>query len=389
MKILMVTSLSPSRVGLNEYGKLFLDTAANFKCHEFTFAADIDQYLDQSFEPPANIKVCRIWRYNDIFSCFKIAQLALRERPDVVWFNLIITSFGDRGLPAFLGLMTPLMLRVLGFRCVTTLHHLSAFLDFSATRYRGYEIIFKLCGRIAEQLLAWSGPIALLLDKYVTYFKNHYLFSNAVRMHHGFYALQLPAAPKPNKNVLVFGKFGSYKKLDFPIEIFRSLRLIDSTYTMTIAGGSHPSYPGYYESFADQYGSIDGLDFIGYVSDQNLADVFSKAGVVLLPYSSATGVSGVAHLAASACVPVVAAEIEDFVAMAKEEHVGIKFFKPGDLAGAIHSITEIINDTSLWSELSTLSSRSSTNYSIERVFESYMGLFESLVAPKSKQRSRR
>jgi hypothetical protein len=53
-----------------------------------------------------------------------------------------------------------------------------------------------------------------------------------------------------------------------------------------------------------------------------------------MPYSSATGASGVAHLACAYGVPIVSADISDFRQMEEEEGLAIDFYSTGD-AGAL------------------------------------------------------
>ena len=49
-----------------------------------------------------------------------------------------------------------------------------------------------------------------------------------------------------------------------------------------------------------------------------------------MPYSSATGASGVAHLACAYGVPIISSDIPDFAHMAEEESMAIEFYRTGD-----------------------------------------------------------
>ena len=58
--------------------------------------------------------------------------------------------------------------------------------------------------------------------------------------------------------------------------------------------------------------------------------LFRSASVLVLPYSSATGASGVAHLACEFGVPIISAGIEDFREMAWDEGLAIDFYETGN-----------------------------------------------------------
>ena len=375
---MLVSALSPSQVGLHEYGRFFYDACQKFPNHEFIFASDLNPNINQSVPEKSNVRVFRAWRYNSPANIFKLIKLARREKPDIVWFNLIVTSFGDRPIAAFLGLLTPITLRAIGYKTCVTLHHLSDFIEFNDSRFKKSKHIFKIFAAAAEQALAFSGPVTLLLDKYVHHFQSKYWRANAVRMHHGFPEFQESVQPNNCKHILVFGKFGSYKKIEFPIEIFAALRETDPSWTMTIAGSSHPSYPGYYESFAKSKTLVPGLEFLSYVPNAELPKLFARSGIVLLPYSSATGVSGVAHLSAVFGVPVVAANIDDFQAMQGEEGIGLKLFNQGNLSDAVRVIRDLAQNDANWQELSTKSLETAQKNSIQNTLGSYIQLFESI-----------
>lgn len=376
MKIMCVTALSPSRIGLNEYGRSFYGVSSFYQDHQFVFISDRDMQLDQAVDRFDNSRVERVWIYNDSWNLFRIIRCALREKPDAIWFNLILSSFGDRFVPAFFGLLTPLALRLLGFKCFTTLHHLSKYVELDSTKYVKLRRLVLLFTFLAEQALAASGVVMLLLDKYVVDFRRSYLCHRVVRVNHGFPEFKSRSRPHKIKNIVVFGKFGSYKRLEFPLEVFRRLKSIDPSWTMTMAGSSHPSYPGYYEGFAAANRVESGITFLNYVPEEQLAELFSNAGLAMLPYSSATGVSGVAHLAATFGVPVVASNIDDFVAMEKEENIGIRFFERNDVDDAVDVITRIMEDDQEWSELSKKSLKISQERSFKNILGSYIKIFQ-------------
>jgi len=80
----------------------------------------------------------------------------------------------------------------------------------------------------------------------------------------------------------------------------------------------------------DTYGPNPRIEFRGYVPESGLAELFSTASILVLPYDSATGSSGPAHQACEYGLPIVSADIADFRDMAADEDMAISFYKTGD-----------------------------------------------------------
>src|SRR5258708_8685085 len=72
------------------------------------------------------------------------------------------------------------------------------------------------------------------------------------------------------------------------------------------------------------------IEFTGYVHEDRLRDLFQRSSAAVMPYSSSTGCSGVAHLACAYGVPIVCADLPDFRQMADGEELAIEFYQPGD-----------------------------------------------------------
>jgi hypothetical protein len=99
---------------------------------------------------------------------------------------------------------------------------------------------------------------------------------------------------------------------------------------LVIAGGDHPQATGYVDSVKKKCSGDRRMEFTGYVQEKELADLFQSSSVAVMPYSSSTGSSGVAHLACQYGVPIVCADLPDFRQMAEGEELAIEFYQAGD-----------------------------------------------------------
>src|ERR1051325_735926 len=109
MKICLVTAFPPSRGGLSEYGFHIARELQQNPLLSLTVLADV--VPDVHEDNPNESFVVRCWNFNDPKTARKILQVIRKIDPDVVWFNLLFTTFGHDPLTAFRGLMLPAMTR--------------------------------------------------------------------------------------------------------------------------------------------------------------------------------------------------------------------------------------------------------------------------------------
>jgi glycosyltransferase involved in cell wall biosynthesis len=152
----------------------------------------------------------------------------------------------------------------------------------------------------------------------------------------------------PIHRILAFGKWGTYKRLELLIEAFNRVAIQLPNVSLVIGGGDHPKTPGYVQSVAERYAgsgsnSNHRIQFLGYVAEDAIPDLFREASLAVMPYTSSAGSSGVAHLAAQYGVPVIASDIRDFHEVAEHEGIAIRFFTPGDADSLVAQLLNTLN----------------------------------------------
>src|SRR5882672_9989579 len=106
MKICLVSTFPPSRGGLSEYGFHIARELQQDPLISLTVLAD---RLDTQQPELEEFSVVRCWSFGDLSSGANIARAIRELKPDVVWFNLLFTTFGHNPMVAFAGLATPLL----------------------------------------------------------------------------------------------------------------------------------------------------------------------------------------------------------------------------------------------------------------------------------------
>src|SRR6266849_1818561 len=380
MKICLVTAFPPSKERLNEYGYHLAEQLCRKDYVSLTVLAD--QIPEISGELPG-FDVVRCWKFNSITTPWDLLKTILQIKPDVVWFNLVFSSFGDKPVPAFLGLCSTLLLRLAGFYTHITLHHIIETLDLS--RGTRFPRLYRFCGAVATRLLLCCNSISVLLPSYRKVLLENYRGRNIHLSKHGVFAPppKFPDISKrghPEHRILAFGKWGTYKRLEVLIEAFTQLAQRLPDIKLVIAGSNHPATPGYIESVRDRWKNNPLMEFHGYLPEEKIADLFIDSSVLVLPYSSAGGPSGVAHQACEFAVPIVASDLPDFSDMADAAQIAIEFFERENPNSLAETLERLLADPARRIEMAEQNFAVALRMTMQEVVSSYVYSFSRALA---------
>jgi len=180
----------------------------------------------------------------------------------------------------------------------------------------------------------------------------------------------------PEHRILAFGKWGTYKRLELLIEAFQ--RLLDEmpNVRLIVAGGNHPQTPGYVESVAESMKDNPRVEFTGYVSEEDIPKLFRRSSVLVLPYSSATGASGVAHLACEFGVPILSAGIADFREMAFDEGLAVGFYETGSAQSLALEMHVLLSDPERMRDMSEQNFSAALRMTMPQIIRQYLRSFD-------------
>ena len=346
MKICLVTTFPPSQGGLSEYG---LHIAEELRRNPFLSLTILADKISPTQPELDGFSVQRCWSFDDPASAFRLLTAIGKLKPDVVWFNLLFSTFGRNPINAFLGLLTPLLARLSGRYTHVTLHHLMDTVDLKDAGVR-YARTYRMAGALATRMLLLSNSVSVLMPGYREILHEKYGHDNVHVRSHGVLTRR-PEYPdfsrrgNPEHRILAFGKWGTYKRLELMIEAFQIVRNALPNTKLVVAGGDHPQAAGYMASLKKKHGGNPAIEFTGYVHEDDLAGLFQSSSVAVMPYSSSTGCSGVAHLACAYGVPIVSADLPDFRQMADGEELAIEFYKPGSVQDLAQSLIGFLTNT--------------------------------------------
>ena len=377
MKICLVTTFPPSTGGLSEYG---FHIAQQLQRNPFLSLTVLADELSPNHVEPEGFNVVRCWSFNEPGSVFRLLKTLHRLKPDVVWFNLLFSTFGRNPLVAFSGLMTPLLARLSGLYTHVTLHHLMDTVELKDAGVR-HEGLYRFAGAVATRMLLLSNSVSVLMPGYRKILNDKYGRDNVHLRAHGILARR-PEFPdfgrrgNPIHRILAFGKWGTYKRLELMIEAFKQIAERLPEARLVVAGGDHPQARGYTESVKRQCAGDARIEFRGYVAEDALPDLFQSSTVAVMPYTSSTGCSGVAHLACAYGVPIVSADLPDFRQMAQGEEMALQFYPPGSAQGLAECLIDLLQNPEQQQRMATQNFSAALRMTMPNVVQKYLRHFE-------------
>ena len=385
MKVAVITSFPPSKVTLNEYGyhlvKNFVQRTEVSQLLLITDKTKEPKQLDFKNSTKVSVKEC--WEFNSYANIFTICRTILKEKPDAVLFNLQFVKFGDKKIPAALGLLIPMILRLFGFNTIVLLHNILEQVDLENAGFTSNKIAqktYKFIGTCLTKCILKADKVAVTISKYVEILNEKYKTDNVILIPHGTFEIpknpnfDLPEGPK---KVMAFGKFGTYKKVEILIDAVELIRKnSDEAIEIVIAGTDSPNTPGYLQEVKEKYAHIPGIIFTGYIEENEVATVFNESTMVVFPYTSTTGSSGVLHQAGSYGKAVVMPDLGDLSILVKEEGYIGEFFNPESTESLAKAIETILKDDDYRRKLAKTNYRAACELSMDKIVQMYIRDFK-------------
>jgi len=183
---------------------------------------------------------------------------------------------------------------------------------------------------------------------------------------------------------MAFGKFGTYKKIEILIEAVELIRQRSKQdLEIVIAGTDSPNTPGYLQAMKEKYGHVSQLRFTGYVAEEDVPQVFGDSAVVVFPYTSTTGSSGVLHQAGSYGKAVVLPDLGDLSILVKEEGYLGAFFDPKSADSLADAIQGVLNDETYRKRLGRINYKAACAIPMNAITQLYVDYFSAITYAKS------
>ena len=182
---------------------------------------------------------------------------------------------------------------------------------------------------------------------------------------------------------MTFGKFGTYKKVEPMIEAVELVRKETGLdIEVVIAGTDNPNVPGYLESVKEEYSHIENIRFTGYVAEEDVPILFKESAVVVFPYTSTTGSSGVLHQAGSYGKAVVMPDLGDLALLVQHEGYQGEFFIPSNIKSLAHAIKNILTNDEYRRKQGAKNYQAAIAFPMSKITQMYINTFHDIVVKK-------
>jgi glycosyltransferase involved in cell wall biosynthesis len=319
----------------------------------------------------------------------RIRKAVRDANPDIVLFNIQFASFGDKKIPATLGLLTPWLLKRDGHKVVVLLHNIMETVNLKSAGFGNnplIEKIIRLSGNIITRFILAADWVAVTIPKYVEILESKYNAKNVLLAPHGSFEEPTDTRPTPMPGgcptVMTFGKFGTYKTVDLLIESHAALQKNHPDLHLVIAGTDSPNAAGYLQSMQERYSHVKNVEYTGYVAEEDVSRIFGEAWVVAFPYTSTTGSSGVLHQAGGYGKAVVLPNLGDLAELVLEEGYDGEFFEPTDSNSLAEAIARVIDNPERQNEIGLRNYTAANGLPISEVVDWYIIHFEELLKKK-------
>ncbi|TAF62530.1 MAG: glycosyltransferase, partial [Flavobacterium sp.] len=375
------------KVTLNEYGyHLVQNFVQNEEVTELILLSDETKENKQlDFQNKEKIRVESCWRFNSYRSFFRILYRVHKTKPDCVLFNLQFVKFGDKKIPSAMGLLTPMFLRLMGYKTIVLLHNILEQVDLEKAGFTNNKILISIYNFIGSNLtrcLLRANRVAVTIHKYKEILEDKYKTKRVILIPHGtFETIKEPNFDKKTAplQIMAFGKFGTYKKVEILIEAVEKIRKNHpEELVVVIAGTDSPNTPGYLESVQKKYQHIKGNIFTGYVKENDVERIFTESSIVVFPYTSTTGSSGVLHQAGSYGKAVIMPDLGDLALLVKDEGYKGEFFIPDNVDSLASAIQNILLDDAYRKNIAIANFNAANALTMDKIVAMYLKAFHTI-----------
>ncbi|NRD19209.1 glycosyltransferase [Winogradskyella eckloniae] len=394
MKLAVVTAYPPSKVTLNEYAyHLVKQFRQNQDVTELILLTDRTEGAKdiQFTEAGCKITVKECWSFNSYRNILSVTKAINQTQPDSVLFNLQFMKFGDKKIAAALGLMLPLVCKLKKIPNIVLLHNILEEVDLGSAGFTSNKLmqsIYGFIGTTLTKLILKADVVAVTMQKYVDILEGKYGVNNVKLIPHGTFEIpEEPdySLPKGPLQIMTFGKFGTYKKVEGMIEAVEMVRASTGLdLEVVIAGTDNPNVPGYLAKVQEDYKHVPQVRFTGYVEEVEVPVLFNESAVVVFPYTSTTGSSGVLHQAGSYGKAVVMPDLGDLALLVQDEGYKGEFFEPTSVASLAKAIEAIVTNDAYRLELAKTNYKAATAHPMSQIADMYLERFKQIIAKRSK-----
>jgi len=318
----------------------------------------------------------------------KVFITILKLRPDVVHFNVHLASFGRGKVVNFAWSLLMPLLALFRIKTVVSLHNLYERINIEKAGLKN-TALNRFGLTLATKFYTLASYVIVTVRSYVKIIGGRYK-KQAFHIPHGANLFNPPIPNNPSHlfnlgnpgsgrsgHVLFMGYVGPYKDIGLLLEAFRRVRSRKPWVKLLFSGSVHLNYPEVIQR-VEIFKKEPNVVFLGYTPEEKLPDLLENTGVVILPYATCTGTSGVLHSLANFRKPIVATDLPEFREL-RDEGAGILLVDRNPEAFS-KAIIKVLEDEELYTTLGELNYSFSQGRTWDKVVQAYVELYKAAVS---------
>lgn len=260
--------------------------------------------------------------------------------PDLIWFNAGASIFGKTPWLNVSGLFTPMLAQRMGYPTVVTLHELVELTDLRTLNAPGGPFA-KWGARFLTNITSQADLVCVTMKNYADYLLRR--GADCMYIPIGAYHEPQLLPESDSQEILFFTTLAPFKGLELLLDAFHILRNDYPNLKLTIAGSDHVRFPNYARDLKTQFGNVDGVQWLGQTSEDDVMSLFQCSQIVVLPYTASTGSSSVLYQAATWGRPVVASDLSEIRKLAIDSDLNVQFYQNGNLQSLCASLRTLVD----------------------------------------------
>ena len=300
----------------------------------------------EKFELPQKVKLHEFYSYDDSISIVRLLKIHWNKYDKVI-FNMLPTGSGNGTLPNAFALIVPITLGIIfRQRNIEVIYHNSIFTnDIRTLGYNSaFDRIRSFFLKIVERTLFTNLATFVLLDLYKQRIDDS-IGKNNVHVLNGRY-LEAITTLYLNKVmddelvevekrdipiILMHGYWGPQKNIELGLMALKKVKGEGARFRLIVSGGINHHFPDYKRKFQELLHSYSDVidDYLGPVAEKDIMKIFLDASLLILPYNTPGGHSGVLEQAILFEVPTIAIDFPEYREQTREINF-ISLIGPGD-----------------------------------------------------------
>lgn len=318
----------------------------------------------ESFKLPSKVRLIEAYQYDKPLSIIKLLKVTW-ESYDIVIFNLLSTGFGKGTLANAFALIIPILLvKVSHLNNIQIIYHNSVYTnDVGSLGYNSsFDKLRLFFLRILERNLFKNVPTYVFLELYKFRIEKS-IGKNKVRFLQLRYleaittlyinSLLDKETLKVNRTclatVLMHGSWGPQKNIEIGLSALRKIKKEGIRFKLIISGGINHHFSNYDEKFHELLTSYSDVidEYIGPVDEKDIVKIFLNTNLLVLPYNTPGGHSGVLEQAIFFETPTVVLGFPEY----EEQTKGVSSVKVTSTQNFIEDVFKMLKYTSNIAEL--------------------------------------